>query len=485
MSKPVVDRHFINPDIEYYDGSEQKKHTLPSIINEINYWKILLHEGYGLRKGDIISLFDNSIRLSYTTLFIAAAELGLIMIMAPDKASSEDGRTSRMDQMLNGKKIDLILIDDSAASVPPILAMARYYSKRLAFKDEYNSYSIKDHDLYTYLDQTTFCEPDDVLVIATSSGTTGTPKMISYTHQNLYKISVRNAEVYGFRDANVCHTRNLHHAFVLVASFLPTLYAAKRHYTNVVDTFSPQSVADFVRDVIAHKVSKLVLPYKQAVDSLLDHLIDNNQKFEHDIDLYAGGFYITPDYINKIKDANVRSIGGAFGSNETSGPLFMKILTQDTDVDSFVVNNIGFPPDNFFDLQLEGEQLHVSCAALYPETYTMGDAFYKDPDGSYRSLGRMNHYRINDIDFSVLSVTAVVKEHCAGQFDIVIDMEYQRIYLVLWEGTVDLEQLNESMVKEFGRLEISAVKTLDPVTFSQDFKVDFDIIREIFRKDIK
>jgi hypothetical protein len=115
----------------------------------------------------------------------------------------------------------------------------------------------------------------------------------------------------------------------------------------------------------------------------------------------------------------------------------------------------------------------------------MGDAFYKDPDGSYRSLGRMNHYRINDIDFSVLSVTAVVKEHCAGQFDIVIDMEYQRIYLVLWEGTVDLEQLNESMVKEFGRLEISAVKTLDPVTFSQDFKVDFDIIREIFRKDIK
>ena len=56
---------------------------------------------------------------------------------------------------------------------------------------------------------------------------------------------------------------------------------------------------------------------------------------------------------------------------------------------------------------------------------------------------------------------------------------------MLWDGTVDLEQLNQSMVKEFGRLEISAVKSLDPVTFSQDFKVDFDIIRDIFRKDIK
>ena len=57
----------------------------------------MLYEGYGLRKGNIISLFDHTIRLSYTTLFIAAAELGLIMISPPEKAASEDGRTSRLD----------------------------------------------------------------------------------------------------------------------------------------------------------------------------------------------------------------------------------------------------------------------------------------------------------------------------------------------------------------------------------------------------
>ena len=479
----VIDRTFINPDIEYYDGDNLKKHTIHDLNDEINYWKILLYEGYGLRKGNIISLFDTTIRLSYSTLFIAAAELGLVMISPPDKAASEDGRTSRLDKMLGQGKIDLVLIDDSAAGVPAILAMAEYYSKRVARKTDYNNYEIKDHELYTHLSQTTFCEPNDVLVIATSSGTTGTPKMISYTHQQLHKISLRNADVYGLYDTTVCHTRNLHHAFVLMISFLPTLHACKRHYTNVVNSFSAESVAEFADLVRRHQVNKLIIPYKHIMDTLVDHLVATGQPFEHNIDLYVGGFYVTADYVNKIKLANVRSIGSGFGSNETFGPLFIRTLTQDSDVTDYVLNNIGFPPDDFFNLELDGEQLHVSCPELYPDTFVMGDVFSKNSDGSYCSLGRMNHYRINDIDFSISAVTAVVKPHCTGLFDVVVDQDYQKVYLVTWTGSVDVDQMNHSMLQEFGRLEISAVQALDPVKFNQDFKVDFDMIRDIFRKD--
>jgi hypothetical protein len=161
----------------------------------------------------------------------------------------------------------------------------------------------------------------------------------------------------------------------------------------------------------------------------------------------------------------------------------MKTLTQDSDVADYVLNNIGFPPDDFFDLQLDGEQLHVSCPELYPDTFVMGDVFYKNSNGSYCSLGRMNHYRVNDIDFSISAVTAVVKPHCTGLFDVVVDQDYQKVYLVTWTGSVDHDQLNHSMLQEFGQLAISAVKALDPVKFNQDFKVDFDLIRDIFRKD--
>jgi hypothetical protein len=113
----------------------------------------------------------------------------------------------------------------------------------------------------------------------------------------------------------------------------------------------------------------------------------------------------------------------------------------------------------------------------------MGDVFSKNSDNSYCSLGRMNHYRINDIDFSISAVTAVVKPHCTGLFDVVVDQDYQKVYLVTWTGSVDVDQMNYSMLQEFGRLEINAVKALDPVKFNQDFKVDFDVIRDIFRKD--
>ena len=479
----VIDRTFINPKIEYYDGDGLRKHTFADLADEINYWKILLYEGYGLRKGNIISLFDTTIRLSYSTLFIAAAELGLVMISPPDKAASEDGRTSRLDKMLGQGKIDLVLIDDSAASVPAILAMAEYYSKRVARKTDYNNYEIKDHELYNHLARTTFCEPNDVLVIATSSGTTGTPKMISYTHQQLRKIAVRNADVYGFDGTTVCHTRNLHHAFVLMISFLPTLHACNRHYTNVVNSFSPKSVEEFANLIIKNQVNKLVIPYKHIMDTLIDHMVATDQRFEHTIDLYVGGFYVTPDYVKKLKQVNGRSIGSGFGSNETFGPVFMRTLTQNTDTTNYVLNNIGVPPDNFFDLQLDGEKLSVSCAELYPDTHIMGDVFSKNLDGSYCSLGRSNHYRINDIDFSILSVSAVAKQHCTGVFDVLVDQDYQRLYLVTWTGTVDLDQLNQAMLQEFGRLEINAVKALDPVKFNQDFKVDFDVIRDIFRKD--
>jgi hypothetical protein len=68
-------------------------------------------------------------------------------------------------------------------------------------------------------------------------------------------------------------------------------------------------------------------------------------------------------------------------------------------------------------------------------------------------------------------------------FDVVVDQDYQKVYLVTWTGSVDVDQMNYSMLQEFGRLEINAVKALDPVKFNQDFKVDFDVIRDIFRKD--
>ena len=478
--KQIIDRHFINSDIEYYDGVESPiLCKIDDFHHAINFWKIILYEGYGMRPGMIISPFDTAIRFTYTSLFFAAAELGLVILTPPGKADDASGRAPLLDVMLGKNKIDLVILDNAAADIN-LLAMANYYGKKTISINEFNNYKIKDQDLYTTLSKINYANPEDKIVITTSSGTTGAFKLIAYTHQQLYKISVRNAKIFDLYNQTVCHTRSMHHAFVLMNGFLPMLHATKYHHTFVVNTNSNQSIQQFIEFIIQSKVSKLVVPTKLILDATLDFMIKNSIKFDRRLDFIVAGFYVTPDYIEKMYKTNARIITN-FGSNETFGPLFSKIVDKNTDIDTYVSNNIGTTPDDFFIIELHDDTVHIKCPELYSDRLILSDKIIGDNHNGYLHLGRNLFYHINDIDFTVDKLTEIVVKYCTGKFDVVPDMHYQKLYLVVWDGDVNFDEINQSMSDKYKELTFSNVARLNISEYNQEFKIDFESIRVKFR----
>jgi acyl-coenzyme A synthetase/AMP-(fatty) acid ligase len=478
---PVLTRDFINPNIVLDDSGST--YDIDYIRDATNYWKIILREKYKLQKGNTICIFDSSIRVTYVALFFAAVELGLILITPPEKATDDSGRTSRLDLMIGSKGIDFSIINDDTFH-PELIAMATYYSKTVAYYSIYDTYTIQDHDLYSQLATTVDCEPDDVVYIGTSSGTTGTPKMIQYTHRQLYHICQRNAQGLGFKNQSVCHIRNLHHASVIMIAFLPTIHQSDFHYIQIVSSEEPtHDIKKLVSCIIKNKISKIVIPYKRILDMMFDHMVEDNIKFTHEIDFYVAGFLLTPNYVNLVSKTGVTTLTSMFGSNETLGPLFLKTINASTDLEKFEIRNIGNPMDDFFVLELKENQLHVSCNTLYPNVHILGDSFSIRSDGGFKLEGRIVHHRINEIDFSINAVIKVVKRSHPGEFDVVVDEDYQQIYLVSWDGPINLSDVNKEMISEFGRVEFSSYKILNRADFQHDFKIDFEFIRELFRKE--
>lgn len=482
----IISREFINPNIKYYDGADLKLNTIKDFNDTINFWKMIFHEGYGLRAGDIVSFFSGAVTFSYTAAFFAAAELGLQLLTPPEKPLDASGRTAKLDRMLGAGKIDLCVIDFVCKQVPELVAMANYYSKLVVDQEIFDTYTIKDDSQFESVSNLIVATPATTILTTTSSGTTGEPKLVEYTHQQLYKICARNSRVFNFAGQTVCHTRNMHHAFVLMVNFLPTLHVADNHYTLAVNIKDEDHIENFVKFLMDHSISKMSLSNKPMLDNILSFMIDNHIQFKHSIDLIVGGFYITEDYIDKIKQVNVRQLISNFGSNETLGPILLRYVTQATPVIDYKMNYVGTPPDDFYKLELSEQHLHVQCPALYSGTIVMGDILSGDLETGFYHHGRNNFYRINEIDFSLSDLNDVVQQSVKGNFDICVDLPYQRLYLATWDSVADISTVNRHTNLRFGpNLSFSATEQLDKNIFHSEFKLDQDALRNYFRSKLQ
>jgi hypothetical protein len=489
MSK-IIDRNFLINDIRYYDGADLQLKTIDNFKDAIVFWKMILHEGYGLRAGDKLIVLDVTIRFNYCCLVIAAAELGIILLLAPEKSKDGTGRSEKMDEVVKQfGKFELCLLDDLCEAMPERVAMTRLYGKQWANMNVFYEYEIKDHALYETMKNTVTATPDSTLFITTTSGTTGTPKILTYDHEQMHNLAKRNGQVYEYPGERVCHTRNMHHAFVLMAHFLPTLTVCKEHYGYVFTPdygYNGTESADFYEYLNQHKISKLVLSYKVMLDLLLEHMIENNLRFEHTIDMITGGFYLTKDYVEKLRKTNVRSLYSTFGSNETASPVLLRRIWQTTDNVNYDENYLGTPPDDFYSIHLEGNLLHVRSEGwLGSEEIIMSDDLSGNNETGYWHHGRSDFYRINDVEFKVADIKDILDRCIKSPHDIVIDMPHQKIYVALWkDDPVDLHQVNQELTESL-QIKIADIELLDINQYNDEFKLNHETLRTYFRSKEK
>jgi len=489
MPKPdeIISRNFLPKNIKFYDGPELPTKNYQNCVEDITYWKTILYEGYGIRPGSTVVLYDRTIRFSYCTLFLAVLELGARLVISPDMPATTSGRTDKMDEIVAVYgDIDLFILDEQAEESELLVALARYYGKTVIFKQVFYDYEIKDHAVYEQLLTTVFAKPDDIATITTTSGSTGKPKLVPYTHCQLYRNAERNVSVYGFSsDDHACHTRNMHHPFVLTDFFMPALHKIENHYSIAISNkITQDQLEKFVGYIRDNQINQIAFSARFIMEKVMEYMIANQIKFEHEFNMIIGGQYVPKKYLNYVKQTNATKIIAILGTTETMSPVLMKHITPNEDVNTYKENFVGYPPDNAFEYFLDGQTLSVACPEWYDDIKQLDDKFEGSVETGFYHLGRDNFYRIDHVEFKLANVIETVKEVFDGEFDICMDPHYQNLYLIVWQGKIDFDDVNSNM---YNKLEIKFTDFdyLQKDTYSNGFKLDQPALRNYFREKNK
>ena len=481
----IISRYFLTRNIKYYDGDDLVVRDYNSFEEAIVFWKTLLYENYGIRPGSNIAIFDRTIRFSYCTLFFAVAELGARLIVIPDYPVEGTPRTDKMDKFVSVYgRIDLCIIDETDGVTPALLEQTNYYGDATIMKSMINNYEIKDPEVYQHMMNTVFARPDDIFIVTTTSGSTGDPKLVPYTQRQMHNNGRRNVGVFGFcPEDRACHTKNMHHPFVLIDFFLPSLCSIEHHYSipyiSVVEDKTYMARAQ--QFIVDHKISQMAFSSRNSMEAILDYMVENNLVFEHEYTVIVGGQYVPKNYVEYVKKTRIKKIIANFGSSETMSPLLMKHITQETDIDTYNEHYVGTPPDDEFTYRLNGNRLSVACPRYYEGFKELDDLFEGDPESGFVHLGRENFYRIDHINFKLSDVVAVVKEHFDGKFDICADTKYENLYLAVWEGVVDFDTLNTAMQRRL-MIQFRDYAYLNRKQFTNGIKLNQESIRNYFRE---
>jgi acyl-CoA synthetase (AMP-forming)/AMP-acid ligase II len=495
MQSKIISRHFLRQDLEYHEDDQIYRYD--DFVDSINKWKNILYYQYNMRPGMSACFIDMSVYFEYCTLFIAAAELGIRTLCIPERPKTPDGRVPKLDQVINEIGLpdlmyyyseESIVLQAKTMAMPQmaLVNMAARYSSNLMTFDDYVNYNAADYD--KALNDQILATEENILSWTTTSGTTGDPKPIEYNHRQLYDIAQRNAQVFGFDQPgiSVSHTRNMHHAAILMANFLPAFGWAQYHHSlrtdyNQTDVEFAEQFVDFVN---RKGTNKVLLPFSLMLEAVFSYIKKNNIKFNHAFDVIVGGFNITKTYVEAFQATNINKIMSMFGSNETLGPVLVRIIDHNTGVDNYDPTFLGTPVDDMYNIRITDQQLiAVTCPVLFNDEIVMGDMAQGNDVTGYYHLGRPNitKLRFNEVEFYVNEIRELIKSIMPDlRFEVVADTIGQKLYVAVWQGTMDIDLLNQRMMERYDRLTISDWDYLNLMDYDK-FKIDVPALIEYFR----
>jgi acyl-CoA synthetase (AMP-forming)/AMP-acid ligase II len=398
---------------------------------KIDLAKTYLINEFNAKKGQIV-LISTAFWPNYPIWFFACSELGMKFIV-----SDFPKTVLAMEQMPIMKMVDIVLWD---LLYPPGYNLPEFADKKInvSFLDSYNPSEIISP---------VWCKPDDILLIATSSGTTSTPKLIEHTHDFFYKNMKNNADLYKLQENEICwHNKNLQHGAVLGVFFLPTIHKCKSHF-HAPFGYLPYEKEELLRNasiksIQDNKINRIMILFNQI--EWFSAVIDINKK-QHDTMLvhYVGNN--KSEYINKIVGDFGYTMIPMFGSTETGGPLFYTEITP-TNYKNWNVKTFGKASPFFKNITVVDDNM-LEVTSYDDKVHYTGDRFEMNND-VFTFIGRQDLYRINGknvyshfLNAVIEDVTGLKREH---DFDIVFDSDNECWYIRTTEE-LDINDLHKKM----------------------------------------
>lgn len=451
----IVTRELINKSITFRDSSDLNcPYTYLDLSRDIDAYKNMLQYKYNAVEGQSALIGEQSGRKQLALVF-ACLELGLTITIV------DYGRKDKFQTEYFDPKTTMLLPIDYF-----ILSNAEVTNKFAFFKQACGTTILLNEEVFDYSPNTTVnAKPDTILLKCTSSGTTGTPKLVKHTHEFITALVKRNSSMfYGV----VGQAFNLSHGSSLATFFLPTLFA-----TEVTDYIN--FTLNATTDVLAnHHIDHLMLPYPD----MLEVFVIQYRNYDHTgICLYSLT-YIRDEWKEYIQNGKIKDIISFFGSNETSGPTLINKVSY-TDFHRQRYHKV----DDFYGLEINNTELIVTLP-IYNTKIETKDEFASNGE-TFLHLGRNDVHRINGKFFIETSYQRVVKEKLKG--DLVFDFVTNQIYLAIWEPDDDCEQKVNEIQKVLKQRSddahyISKFKVLSYEDFLSGIKLDQELIREYFRR---
>lgn len=462
----TIHRNLLNQDL-IYDNLDYVQ-----LNSMIDYWKVLLWEKYNLRPNDVISLIVSSTDIYYISAVIACLELG-IAIAITDKSVNKNHGGVR--QRLYGT-LKLALFDQAEWNNKSNVEVNSKFFNQVDCISIFNTYKIQDNSLWNEITGKVFANKDTIALVTTTSGTTGTPTVIKRSHEWILESSIRAINCFNFKKFDtVLHARQLSHGAVLDLFLLPSLMVCDRH---VVCNYDNNNVEELVNIIDTEKVNKCML------FSAKQEIFDKLPKLTHKFDVFVGS---KPDYswLAIMQEKNIHSITVVYGSTEAGNAILLSTITQETDPSTFDPCNYGNPVDDRYQLRILPTGLEVTIPK-FNQTVVNRDKF-ELRNGQYYFCGRYDAVRINEVFVKPSELENIVKQHTDQEFDVVIDEDYQEIYLALYNNYSPalVNDINKHIAQDINEhIKISKAEQLDIDQFRvPGYKVAKDVIRNHFRSN--
>jgi hypothetical protein len=463
----ILTREIINKNIkfvDFYNDEDFATHydyaELDALINA--YKNLLMHK-YHVTPGNTVLIGESS-SIRQTAMMFACLELGMTLVIV-DYNRSDQFETKRVDtKTLLLLPIDIFVIG-KLFDVGKFQFFSKISEKTISLGEETELDYTENHIVHAV--------PTSVAMKCTSSGTTGTPKVITHTHEFLYELSLRNSNMFS---GTVAQGFNLNHGSSLATYYLPTLMSGR---VNQYINFTMWLLESVIDRIMSRGIDldHLMLPYAHLFDVFLSGYCKYPQK---GICLYTLN-YIKDEWKQHVLSGKISDVVSIFGSNETSGPTLINRLTDK----NFHTQEYR-PIDDFYQLDLVNNELVVKMP-VYENTVIHTKDLFELSNGKYRHLGRDDLYRINGIAFNENKYQRILAEYTEDA-KLIFDFVRNEIYLCFFEK-LDLAEMKNIAVAMRKRLRdisnnthsIDKYGLVNPKYFMSGIKLDHELIRDHFR----
>jgi hypothetical protein len=315
-------RNIIHHEIQWHQPISSGWHIInyEDIVGGIVQWKNILYEQANFKFGEKFGVGGRQCDYGYLTAIFAGIELGGKIIVMPTTNSGQQ-LIGPISAWLYEDQVEKAIRDGNTVGTNCAIPWSTFYN----FKSKF--------DTFEHLAQIER-SPDDMVLTTTTSGTTGIPKVIEYSHRLFDDVRERSIKIFNLnQNDRVLHLSNMHHGGTGGVFFLPSLSACKYHY--YFNGLEPvvNKIDELIKLIKTEKISKAMFPNNLLVDEFLKKL----DWLDHDFEIYVNQSN-RMDWVNAVKRTNVKAIHSLFGSTETLGPIFLNTITRNSGPDHDVLN---------------------------------------------------------------------------------------------------------------------------------------------------